>query len=61
MISNSVKSCVGSISEDGDSKAWFTIRRKTMQGLPIKIKFMEHTRAWLLNSSCSDVVLAMQE
>ena len=27
----------------------------------IKIKFMEHTRAWLLNSSCSDVLLAMQE
>ena len=29
--------------------------------MPIKIKFTEHTRAWLLNSSCSDVLLATQE
>ena len=27
----------------------------------IKIKCMEHTRAWLLNSSCSDILLATQE
>ena len=29
--------------------------------VPIKIKLMECTRAWLLNSSCSDVLLATQE
>ena len=39
----------------------YNVRRHKAAFVPIKIKFMECTRTWLLNSSCSDVLLAMQE
>ena len=40
----------------------YDVRHNARLGfVPIKIKFMEHIGAWLLGSSCSDVLLATQK
>ena len=51
----------GRPSSGSTTGSQYDVRRHKACVCVYKIKCMEHTRAWLLNSSCSDILLATQD